>query len=139
MNNYNCYTLFKFIKYISEYEDNLIPIIKSFLIPCKNDYLFQECEFVKKIMYEVSEHEHHNDSFLTGKYKQIYCPCYFNRKHKIFSSLKRRKSSIVVQIKSLEYNKDTYEKEYVIVYFINRVFSNETRVNENELEKIKNH
>mgnify|MGYP001469633610 CR=1 FL=1 len=103
MNNYNCYTLFKFIKYITEYEDNLIPIIKSFLIPCKNDYLFQECEFVKKIMYEVSDHEHHSDSFLNSKYKQIYCPCYFNRKHKIFSSLKRRKSSIVVQIKSLEY------------------------------------
>ena len=61
MNNYNTYTLFKFINYIGDYEENLIEIIKTFLQPDKKKYQFQINENVKKIMYEVSEHNHNYD------------------------------------------------------------------------------
>ena len=137
MSHYNTYTLFKFINYISKYEESLIPIIKTFMIPNKTDYLFKELEFAKKIMYEVSDHNHlGDDDFLKKKYKQVYCPCYFNRKHKIFNNMKKRKTSVTIKIKSLQYNKDTFEKEYTVIYFINPFFSNETTVKEDELEKI---
>lgn len=137
MNDYNTYTLFKFINYISNYEESLIPIIKLFLIPNHKDYLFNENEYVKKIMYEVSDHNHiGNDEFLKKKYKQVYCPCYFNRKHKIFNNLKKRKTNIIVQIKSLQYNLNTFEKEYIIEHYINSVYLNQSLVKEDELEKI---
>lgn len=137
MNKYNSYTLFKFINSINDYETNLIPHIKSFLKPDKSSYLFQENEYAKKIIYEVSDHEHNYDSFLNKKYKQVYCPCYFNKKHKKFLNLKKQKSYITVKIKSLEYDFNTFEKEYIVIYQIHNVFYNELKVKENELVKIK--
>ena len=100
------YTLFKFIQFIFNYEEGLIKKIKFFLIPDEKEYKFSINETVKKIMYAVSDHDncYQYDKFLTGKYKQIYCPCYFNRKHKIFNNLKKRKLSSIVTVKSLEYN-----------------------------------
>ena len=136
MNNYNSYTLFKFINIIEEYEDNLILKIKLFLIPDKKNYLFRKEQYVKKVMYELSDHEHNNDLFLEGKYNQIYCPCYFNKKHKNYNELKKRKFYTKVKINSLEYNKETFEKEYIVTYTIDRVFSNEIQCKENELEII---
>ena len=138
MNNYNTYTLFKFINYIGDYEENLIEIIKTFLQPDKKKYQFQINENVKKIMYEVSEHNHNYefDNFLKRKYKQVYCPCYFNRKHKIFNNMKKRKLSTVVTIKTLEYNTKTFEKEYKIGFYINKVFYYEEQCKESDLEKI---
>tara|TARA_B100000767_G_scaffold273402_1_gene303393 strand:- start:592 stop:1002 length:411 start_codon:yes stop_codon:yes gene_type:complete len=136
MNNYNSYTLFKFINIIEEYEDNLILKIKLFLIPDIKTYLFRPEQYVKKVMYEMSDHEHNRDLFLEGKYNQIYCPCYFNKKHKNYNELKKRKFYTKVKINSLEYNKETFEKEYIVTYTIDRVFSNEIQCKENELEII---
>ena len=136
MNNYNSYTLFKFINIIEEYEDNLILKIKLFLIPDIKTYLFRPEQYVKKVMYEMSDHEHNRDLFLEGKYNQIYCPCYFNKKHKNYNELKKRKFYTKVKINSLEYNKETFEKEYIVTYTIDRVFSNEIHCKENELEII---
>ena len=136
MDNYNCYTLFKFIKQIDEYEENLILKIKFFLIPDIKTYLFRQEQYVKKIMYEMSDHDHNNDLFLEGKYNQIYCPCYFNKKHRNVSQFKKRKFYTKVKINSLEYNKETFEKEYLVTYTIDRVFSNEIQCKENELEMI---
>ena len=132
------YTLFKFIQLISNYEEGLIDKIKLFLKPNAQQYFFSLNETVKKIMYTVSDHDncYQYDKFLKGKYKHIYCPCYFNRKHKIFTNLKKRKLSTIVTIKSLEYNADTFEKEYKIGYYVNNVFYYEQICKEDELEKL---
>ena len=138
MNNYNTYTLFKFINYISDYEESLVEIIKTFLQPDKTKYQFQINKKKKKIMYEVSDHEHNYqfDDFLKTKYKQVYCPCYFNRKHKTFNNMKKKKLSTVVTIKTLEYNTDTFEKEYKIGFYINKVFYYEEQCKESDIEQI---
>ena len=132
------YTLFKFIQLIYNYEEGLIEKIKYFLKPNNKQYIFSVDETVKKIMYTVSDHDncYQYDKFLTGKYKHIYCPCYFNRKHKNINNLKKRKLSTIVTIKSLEYNIHTFEKEYKIGYYINKTFYYEQNCKEDELEKI---
>jgi hypothetical protein len=139
MYKYNKYTLFKFINYIRNYEESLVDIIKLNLIPGDNDYNFKINENVKKITYEVSDHEHNYeyDTFLKKKYKQIYCPCYFNRKHKIFNNMKKRKLCTIVTIKTLEYNTETFEKEYTIGFYIDNVFYYEETCKEDELEKLQ--
>ena len=72
------------------YEEGLIPKIKFFLHPRKEEYKFQIDEIIKHVYYELSYHNHNDKE---GKHinHNTYCECYFNRKHRNINELKRHK------------------------------------------------
>jgi len=115
MKSITTYQLFKFIQYIKHYEEGLIPKIKFFLHPRKEEYKFQIDEIIKHVYYELSYHNHNDKE---GKHinHNTYCECYFNRKHRNINELKRHKCIKLMKITGLDYDSDTYQRKYICGY-----------------------
>ena len=130
----NLYTLNRFVYNLWNYEPGIINIIKFFLHPRYNEYKFNVGEIAKQIYYEMSYHSHLTSELLSGIHSNMYCECYFNRKHQTPSKLKKHKCVKLLRIEQLDYNEDTFEKKYVCLYGFD--FNYLTTVNENEIIKL---
>lgn len=127
-NKNNC-MLHLFLIKIFNYEPEIINIIKSFMKPYDYQYKFKIGEKTLQILFYLCNHTHTIKWYnkINNKINYNYCSCYFNRKNNNYP-LKKQKSYRVIKIKSLEYNYDTFEKEYIFYYGIN--FSLECRTSE---------
>ena len=122
-----------FLNKIAGYESGLIPKIKWFLYPRKNEYKFHIEQIVKYIYYEMSYHDHIDDYHNYMK-NNSYCECYYNRKHRKLNELKKHKCVKLLRIEKLDYDEDTFEKKYLCAYGF--AFNYLTTLNENDINKL---
>ena len=115
----NLYILNRLINKIWKYEPGIINIIKFFLHPRDDEYKFQIGEIGKQIYYEMSYHSHFTTDLNCGMNINMYCECYFNRKHKNPSDLKKHKCIKLLRIEKLEYDDKTFKKKYICSYGYN--------------------
>lgn len=130
----NLYTLNRFVYNIWKYEPCIINIIIFFLHPRDNEYKFNVGEIAKQIFYEMSYHSHFKNDLISSMNTNMYCECYFNRKHQNVGNLKKHKCVKLLRIEKLDYNEDTFEKIYICAYGFD--FNYLTTVNENDIVKL---
>ena len=96
---------------IAGYEIGLIPKIKCFLYPRKNEYKFHIEQIVKYIYYEMSYHDHIDDYHNYMK-NNSYCECYYNRKHRKLNELKKHKCVKIMKIINHGYDENKFQRTY---------------------------
>jgi len=128
------YTLNRFVYEIWKYEPCIINIIKFFLHPRDDEYKFNVGEIAKQIYYEMSYHSHLTRDLLSGMNTNMYCECYFNRKHQNPSDLKKHKCIKLLRIEELKYDDDTFEKIYICAFGYD--FNYLTTINETDIVKL---
>ena len=101
-----------FLNKIARYESGLIYKIQWFLYPKKEEYKFKLNEIVKYIYYEMSYHTHLEEDYHNYMNRNIYCECYYNRKHRKLSELKKHKCVKIMKIISLGYDENHFQKTY---------------------------
>ena len=105
-----------FLQKITRYEIGLIKKIKWFLHPRQNEYKFKLHDIVKYIYYEMSFHNHLNCDYSNYMKNNVYCECYYNRKHRRLNELKKHKCVKLMKILALKYDENNYQKIYKCGY-----------------------
>jgi hypothetical protein len=131
---FDIYALNRLVYKIESYEPGILNIIKFFLYPGENEYKFYVGEIVKQIYYEMSYHSHFRNDLNGDMNTNMYCECYFNRKHQNPSDLKKHKCVKLLRIEKLDYDEDTFEKQYLCAYGF--AFNYLTTLNENDINKL---